>query len=165
MKYINIFDDFQKASYKEKDYNNFNSLYNHILGFYLLKIKNDKMDIKIEKMIIEKRIGKYSSESSKFSITFLIGIASALLPLYIQSFVELNNRNKAVVMLCLVCFSFFMIVKSIGKDINHDKDKDIVYNVSIKVLEELDKRGSDTPNEVAGSLDITNKKIEKLLEE
>jgi hypothetical protein len=61
-------------SYHDRDYNNVLSAYNHIKSVYKNKIENKEIDITVEKIRLEKNIGKYNSSLSKNDATISTGI-------------------------------------------------------------------------------------------
>lgn len=164
-KHIQLFDEFQQSKYKMKEYLEFKILYHHIMDFYAKKISSGKIDIKIEKLVLESKLGKYEGENLKFNSSLFVGISCALATLYIQSLVEVTAENRALFMLVFIIVAFSVIFTLSKRNITKNKDKDNVYNVSVKVLEYIEKNldlkneTNEIIEEVASAIEYSNKNV------
>lgn len=140
-KYIKLFNEFQNDEYKKKEYHEFKTLYKCIRDYYIENISKKEIDGKIERAVLEKKLGRYNGQSYQLNSSLMIGLVCSLLPLYLQSFVQFSDKYKALLMLSSVVIAFITIVKSIGKDLTHDRDKDTVFDLSVKILDEIEKEG------------------------
>lgn len=138
-KYFEEFLRFKDSKDRENEYEAMSMLYTQVYEFYKYKIKYQQLDIISEKLVLERRSGRYTSEKSKNNLTILIGMALALVPIYIQGFSELNVRYKAIISIVSVIGIFSMVVKDISKEIIRDKNRDAMFNVCLKVLDDIEK--------------------------
>jgi hypothetical protein len=58
--------------------------------------------------------------------------------LYVQGFIELNLKYKAVIYIGSALGIFIMIARELGKDTIKDKNKDVMYNICLKVLDDIE---------------------------
>jgi hypothetical protein len=157
--YLSEFTRFKDSVDKINEYDAIRKLYDEIFNFYKNKINDKRFDIKIEKLLLERRMGKYNSEKSKAGIAMVIGLFCALVPIYVQGFVELSTKYRALIYIGSVIMIFYTIYHEFGKDVIEDKNKDVMYNVSLKVLADIEKEVS------LGKLNSVNEEVAVTLEE
>ncbi|WP_160678737.1 hypothetical protein [Clostridium sp. C8-1-8] len=138
-KYISEFIDFKDSIDKNNEYVALNNLYSEIYKFYKGRMQENDFDISIERILLEKRAGKYNGEKYKANISIMLGFFCALTPVYIQGFVELNPSNKAIIYILSTLVAFGVVYRELSKSVDSDKGKDVVYNVSLKVLSCIEK--------------------------
>ncbi|KZL88782.1 hypothetical protein [Clostridium magnum] len=141
-KSIREFDDYFKL-YQEKESKEVEELYTHIKESYKLRFKDNQIKIKIEKINLERNIGKYQGALRKHGLTFLIGILGVMIQLLLPEFLKMfgiNNSslNFAVMFICLI---FFM--SAVGKDFDKERPKDLMKFIALKVLEDIEKETNE----------------------
>ena len=138
-----------------KGYNNIKKAYEDIEKFYRAKIKNEDFDIKIEKIRIENKLGKYETKISKLGFSYIIMIFGNIFYFMLQSIFQYMNYNRTLNLILdfISLISILIIVlRSVGKDVNKENPKGIMLNVSLKVLDELKKENPNLKNnEVAAT--------------
>lgn len=138
-KYLVEFSNFKDSIDRENEYKSMVKLYEETYNFYIRKIKEDNLNINAEKLLLERRIGKYNSEKSKANINIIVGVFCALVPIYIQGFIDLNQKYKALITMGAVIVTYISFMRDFGKDIINDKNKDVMYNVCLKTLNDIEK--------------------------
>jgi len=156
--YLEEFIEFKNNNNKENEYKSISKLYNEINMYYTNRIKNGQLDIKVEKLLLERRIGKYNGQGFNSSISFLLGGALLAIPIMNQALTEaisemlkglsmklncgflseLSNFKYGISVFIIVVILCFL-VKDIGKDMTEDKNYAVMLNICLKVLEDIEK--------------------------
>lgn len=142
----NIFDEYRfefhnyiNSETKKSEYDEYARLYSEINEYYRNKINAKEIDIKIERIQLEDNLGKYLGELPKFGANYIIALTCALLPMYLQVAglfdPKTNKLLTALIVIGLIVFG----VRSMAKSIDKDKPKDVIYNISLKVLDDIEK--------------------------
>lgn len=134
------FDNYQnKNSYY---YDSTNELYNYIKDKYIKKIDQGKLDIKIERIRIERCLGKHKGLSDKVDgaglvlmtgfITYLLNLISIYLRQGIKDIVISTS-----VLVMVVGFFMYSFASINNKSGNYERD--LVNYISLKVLDDIEK--------------------------
>jgi hypothetical protein len=137
-KYRLEFNDYINSQSKQTEYEQYNRIYDEIKKCYREKINSKEIDIKIERIQLEDNLGRYIGEFPKFGANYIIALTCALLPVYLQVSGIFDPKINKVLMI-LVIFGFLAFgIRSIAKSVDKDKPKGVVYNISLKVLDDLE---------------------------
>ncbi|MCY6370766.1 hypothetical protein [Clostridium ganghwense] len=128
---------------KTKEYMGLSEVYTQIKECYTEKIKNNQIDIKIEKIQLEKRLGRYNGAASNYDIMLFISIIAAMFSLYFNVYFNAvkvwNFKENIWVSTIFLVVLTLIIIKAFSKDIDKDKPKDIMYHISLKVLKDIEE--------------------------
>jgi len=161
---IKNFDDNSKSPY-DKDYNNVLKLYYHIKNYYKRKIVIGEIDIIIEKVRLEKNIGKYESSLTNLNTTVITGLLCIFIQFIFIEGAKLTRYNNSFVTFSLTVIMMYIFFSVITKQSKKDKYNDLLNYISLKVLEELEKEQSRdhmTLSEVAASK-VEEDKLDEIL--
>lgn len=141
--YDKVMDEFNSDNITEADksYSNIKKIYDEIKEFYKNKINNEEMNIKFEKIRIEEKLGKYSTDITEFGVSYFIVIFGNIFYFMIQDIFQYWNFNRTInFALNFITLAIFLVVtmKSIGKDLKKESPKGLMLNISLKVLDELE---------------------------
>lgn len=120
-------------------------IYTYIYKEYVKKLKEGNLNIKLEKIRIEKSLEKHKKTSEKLdaaSITLVIGIITIILNL-IMDFLksQLNSYHISKYWLfTLILIIFASVMRSIENDNKKSRayERDLVNYISLKVLEDIE---------------------------
>lgn len=130
-------------------------IHHEIKEYYKEQVSTKKIDIKIEKIRLEKLTGKYNSELVKYNISFYIALMCAIFPLYFQELFRTTKFNNPVIILFILCSIIFVLIYFFSKESDKDKPKSLMLNLSLKVLEELEEELKETDDGVVDEVAIT----------
>ncbi|SMC19357.1 hypothetical protein SAMN02745134_00808 [Clostridium acidisoli DSM 12555] len=161
--YDKVMDEFNSDNITEADksYSNIKKIYDEIKEFYKNKINNEEMNIKFEKIRIEEKLGKYSTDITEFGVSYFIVIFGNIFYFMIQDIFQYWSFNRTInFALNFVTLAIFLVVtmKSIGKDLKKESPKGLMLNISLKVLDELE-------NEINEMNKLSSQKVEDTLDE
>lgn len=157
---IQEFDNYFE-SYHNKDYNNVLNVYNHIKSVYKNKIENKEIDITIEKIRLEKNVGKYQSSATKNSTAIITGMICVFIQFAIIDGMKILGVQNDIIKYFLTYVVLFWFLNYMGKDTSKSKPNDIMINISLKVLDELEKEDSkqNVKQEELENQDIQTKQL------
>ncbi|WEV18644.1 hypothetical protein [Clostridium perfringens] len=120
-------------------------IYTHIYTVYVKKLKRGNLNIKLEKIRIEKSLAKHKKTSEKLdtaSITLVIGIITIILNL-IMDFLksQLNSYHISKGWLfTLILIIFASVMRSIENENKKSRayERDLVNYISLKVLNDIE---------------------------
>ncbi|MBM7869254.1 hypothetical protein JOC70_000723 [Clostridium pascui] len=128
-----------------KEYNDIEKIYNDIREYYKEKIKNKEINLSVEKIRLERSLGKHSGAGFSYSIAFIIAIAGGIFSSIIQQIIKIvemenNFKTSGIVISIFVLLGVYLYaIFALGKDLNKYKPRDVMLNISLKVIEELEK--------------------------
>lgn len=136
-----IIDEFNKYnSPKELEkYEELKNVYSKIRAYYEAKVINNEVDLKIEKIRLERNLGKQLGASITYIIAFGISILGALMSVLIQETLKIVNSHYWILTFLVIGALYFFIMRSIGNEAEKARPRDIMLNISLKVVEELEK--------------------------
>lgn len=130
--------DYIKSDEKKYEYRELRDLYIKIKEGYREKIKENEIDIKIEKIQLKKRLGKYRGKNTEFNFTLISIVISTILTLSIEPYVgQIFGKNFYLSIFVWAAF-YIIFIKLIGPVFISDKNEELVYNISLIVLDELE---------------------------
>lgn len=138
-KITNEFYRYVNSEDKKKDFSELCELYNKIKRYYLNEMQSNEFSILIEKIQLEKKLGRYTGMKTNYNMTFLIGLISAVLPINIQLMGLTDEKGNLFLGLFSMAAFVISIVMVFGKDITKDKTNDIMISLCLKVLEDIEK--------------------------
>lgn len=126
-------------------YGSINDLYNYIKGEYIKKMNNKNFNIEIERLRIEKSLGKHKKISEKLSTSNIALMTSIITVSMGALFALVQELVKSDYIPWYVAWSFIIIVISIlvrqvyksYKDSNFN-ERDLVNYISLKVLNDIE---------------------------
>lgn len=130
---IKNFNKYGEDTIEHRDYN---LLYDEVYNYYINK---DKNFIKIEKVRLQAKIGKYNSDSKNVTLS-LAGVAIGFL---ISGFVTIfgcfipdyfNGRKVLITLLAIYIIIISFLVYIIKKDKNT-----IIFGIALQVLDDIEK--------------------------
>ena len=126
-----------------KQYEEILNVYKDIKTYYKDCFKNDQIDIKIEKIRIEKAIGKHPNSGASFTMSYYVTIAGSIFYFMIQNIISIFDKYSKV--LNVIGSSIFLLIMLyyvttiVGKDLRKDKSRNLMLNISLQVLEDIEK--------------------------
>lgn len=126
---------------KEKidEYKEIEVLYHSIKDSYSEKIKNKEINIKIERIQLEKKLGKYNGILMNMNINLVFIFVGAFIASIISEFTDTYiNKGITIIVVSFLLILFF-VYKYSSKIILNDKNREFVYNISLIVLDELER--------------------------
>lgn len=148
---IKEFNDYFQST-QERENKEIDDLYNHIREAYRIKFNNDEIKIKIEKMNIERNIGRYQGALRKNGLTLFIGILGIMIQLMLPEFLRMLNINNPAVNFIIMGIFIVWFISNIGKDFDKQRPRDLMNFVALKVLDDME-------NEIADQKAIDEKKV------
>ena len=122
-----------------KKYDELKSVYEEIRRFYEKKFNDNAIELKIEKIRIERNLGKQFGVSIGYIITFGISIMGAIISISIQETLKNISPHYWILNFIVIISLYFLIMSSIGKEAEKARPRDIMLNISLRVIEELEK--------------------------
>lgn len=138
---IQEFDNYFQSDH-EKDYKQVNKVYNHIYSIYKAKIDNKELNISVEKIRLEKSIGKYQSAVTKNSTTIITGMLCVFIQFAIVDGMKAFGVQNDFLKYALTYALLFWFLNYMSNDTNKSKPKDVMTYISLKVLDDLEKEYS-----------------------
>lgn len=122
-------------------YYNIKKSYRYIKTYYENKIKNKDFDINIEKFRVERNLGIQPNKMLSFSIDYYVAFIGIIFYFIFQSLiVYFDKYSKEIGMVIASLLAIlYLIARTIGKDIIRDKPRNLMLNISLRVLEDLEK--------------------------
>lgn len=123
-------------------YDSTNELYNYIKDRYIKMIDQGKLDIKIERIRIERCLGKHKGLSAKVDgagLVLMTGFITYLLNL-ISIFLREDIKDIVIstsVLVMIVGFFMYSFTSINNKSGNYERD--LVNYISLKVLDDIEK--------------------------
>lgn len=156
-----ILEEFNNGSisYNMKDYNDVKEVYDEIKKEYELKISKNEIEIKYEKIRLEKNLEKYNGDEIKDDASLYIAIIAAVLTSAIQ---EVLKDIAIWAHLLIIVGVIFGVTYFVSKSINRIRPIDEMKYISLKVLDDIEKNGIDKVNEVMNK-NIPSKKMDTCL--
>lgn len=116
------------------------TLYNEINLKYEELLKKNKLNIKLERLRIEKSIGKYRVKTKENNEFYRMIGAIIITNIFTVASRYIENFYGASIGFVVVIGSIFLLIKSLEKDREKEFDReiDLVNYISILVLEELE---------------------------
>ncbi len=139
---IKEFDSYFKL-YHEDDYKNILNSYNHIKTEYKSKMENKEIDITIEKIRLEKNIGKFQGTSTKNGNTIITAMFCVFAQFTVIDGIKLVSIKNSIIIYLLTYLALFLFLYYMSKDINKTKPNDLMIYISLKALEDLEKEYDD----------------------
>lgn len=141
--YLLEFKNYMKNEAKEQGYKEIDSLYKEIKQYYKEKTKDENFDLKIERIQLEKDLGKFEGTMSNLNMALFIGLITAVFPSYLEAFGIFSDRGNAIS--SIVSFAFFCIILMLQfkNPFKKDKRKEIVLSVSLKVLDDIESENKE----------------------
>lgn len=126
-----------------EQYNDINKGYKAIKKYYEDKYKNEEFDIKIEKIRIERNLGIHHNDMTSFGLTYFVTIIGVIFyfvfQFIINAFDKYNNSLKMVATVFFLGGMFYTVMSVVGKEITKDKPRNLMLNISLKVLKDIEK--------------------------
>lgn len=126
-------------------YGSMNELYNYIKGEYIKKINNEDFNIEIERLRIEKSLGKHKKISEKLSTSNIALMTSIITVSMGALFAVVEDLVKYYNMPWWASWIFIIIVFSVlGKQVykshmnSNANERDLVNYISLKVLDDIE---------------------------
>ncbi|HII4481708.1 hypothetical protein [Clostridium perfringens] len=143
----NCKDEFDKYQYEENyEIETIKEIYTHIYNGYVKKLKEGNLNIKLEKIRIEKSLAKHKKTSEKLdaaSITLVIGIITIILNSIMDFFKsQLTSYHISKDWLfALILIIFALVMRSIENENKKSRayERDLVNYISLKVLNDIEK--------------------------
>lgn len=136
----------------EKDYTKMEKRYKRFRKYYKKKINNREIDIRVEKVRLEAKVGKFDSNIKSYSINYLISFMVILFTLYLESskifefqvglFSNNDFNNILTVSLKGILFmgmAYFVPKIILNKDSKKEREEEFSNNLKIRVVEDLIK--------------------------
>lgn len=126
------------------EYKNIKDTYYKLKEFYKKKIKHKEIETQIEKIRLEKKLGRYEGKVIQFNSAFVCAFCSSILIVIIQVMLQIyNNKNSALIGELFTLFTllilFIYIIYDFTKDSTKQKPKDLIIFISLKVLDDIEK--------------------------
>ncbi|ERI91028.1 hypothetical protein HMPREF1982_03393 [Clostridiales bacterium oral taxon 876 str. F0540] len=131
--YLKIIDESLNDS---DEYNYYNLLYNSIKERYLEKIKNQELDIKVEKIRLKSKSGGYSGSVTSFSVNLIILALTIFMTGFIQAYSVSDYKYKFAVIIAISIAFYIIILNVISKDAL--KRKDYISAICLDVLDNIE---------------------------
>ena len=153
--YEKIIKEFNNDIYSTKTidkYNNIHKAYAAIKKHYEGKIRNKDLDIKSERIRIEQNLGMKSNNIITFSISYYIAIIGTIFYFIFQTL--LNNfdiYSKEIRLWVSLAFLIGMlcyVTIFIGNGMEKYKPRNLMLVISLKVLEDIEKRFPEINTEI-----------------
>lgn len=120
-------------------------IYTHIYNGYVKKLKEENLNIKLEKIRIEKSLAKHKKTSEKLdaaSITLVIGIITIILNSimdYLKSQLTSYHISKDW-LFALILIIFALVMRNIENEHKKSRayERDLVNYISLKVLNDIE---------------------------
>ena len=124
--------------YKEfkKDDKEIKLVYNQVKREYL---ENENLNINLEKIYIEKRLNRESSETFNTNMNMMIAIVSASIAIVIEKIIPNNTIGMIATIVFIVaeCILIFLIIDK--NKIRKEFSSNLYYRICLLVLEEIEK--------------------------
>ena len=139
-------DEFDKYQAEENyEIETIKEIYTHIYKEYVKKLKEGNLNIKLEKIRIEKSLGKHKKTSEKLdaaSITLVIGIITIILN-SIMNFLRNQLTSYHISkdwLFALILIIFALVMRSIENEHKKSRayERDLVNYISLKVLDDIE---------------------------
>lgn len=138
---IKEFNNYFKLN-QEREHEEIQQLYNHIKKSYKIKFKDDEMKIRIEKINLERNIGKYQGALRKHGLSFFIAILGIMLQLILPELLKIfnvdSNINSAAIKVAFMILFMLWFMYSVGKGFDNQRPKDLMNYIALKVLEDIE---------------------------
>ena len=168
-KIINKFNVEMEDAKTTEQYDNINKVFTYIKIYYEKKNKDKKFSIKAEKIRIEDNIGSNASSIISFSMAYYIAIIGSLFyfmfELVITAFNKYSNEINVGLTIAFLLTMLFFSSYIIGEGIKKEGLRNLRLNISLKVLENIEKEIADEQKrekEEVGKLEI-QRRIEEHL--
>lgn len=134
--------------YQNKDsyyYDSMNELYNYIKNKYIKKISDENFNIKIERMRIERSLGKHKNISDKLDVAN-IGLVTGIMTVSITAiFTWLEDYAKVkiipwemAIIIIVMMFGILIIEAYKSNKDSNVNERDLVNYISLKVLDDIE---------------------------
>lgn len=160
-KYKDVFEEHLNDT---ESYSDYDRLYNDIKNKYLEKLKennNEKFDTKVERERLYSKSKKNASVSRNIIIglgtVFITIIVNLFISLFVESMTQLGSTLKALLLYCLILIAFLRILK----ELENDKNQEALYNICLRVLEDIEKEMED--NNRIDSQKSENSKVQEMI--
>ena len=168
-KIINKFNVDMEDTKTIEQYDNINKAYMYIKIYYEKKNKDNKFSIKAEKIRIEENIGSNGSNIISFGMAYYIAIIGSLFyfmfELVITAFNKYSNEINVGLTIVFLLTMLFFSSYIIGEGIKKEGLRNLRLNISLKVLENIEKEIDDEQireKEKVGKLEIQQRSEEYL---
>ncbi|MBZ9635510.1 hypothetical protein [Clostridium sp. FP1] len=140
-------------------YNNIDKVYNYIKKYYIKKKKQERFSISMEKIRIKDNLGMHPNNLTSSSLAYYIAVIGSIFYFtfqcvinYLNSFI--NNEATKFGLTLLFLFAMILFVSYIiGKDILKGKPRNLMLNISLKVLEDIENGVIEVENNSKVALD------------
>jgi hypothetical protein len=142
--YLLEFRNYMNDEGKRQVYKEIDALYKEIKLYYSEKMKDYNFDIKIERIQLEKNLGKFEGPLSNFNMAILIGIITAVFPGYLETYGVFTAKGNIIV--SSIAFLIFCVILTLQlkKPFKKDKIKEVTLSVCLIVLDELEAEVKDS---------------------
>jgi hypothetical protein len=159
--YSQIFDEFSR----EEESRTINKkLYDKIYDYYDERLRIGSLDIKNERITIERKLGKYKGFGTSLNAQLLIVPFASMLAILIQLASDNVPAKYSTIIsfLVLVCAFMYML-----RDIERDKvtEKEVVFNICLIVLDDLEDENDLSNGNLAKHEAATTVQEEQLKEQ
>ncbi|MBU3182940.1 hypothetical protein [Clostridium psychrophilum] len=168
-KIINKFNVDMEDTKTIEQYDNINKAFMYIRIYYEKKNKDKKFSIKAEKIRIEENIGSNGSNIISFGMAYYIAIIGSLFytmfELVITAFNKYSNEINVGLTIVFLLTMLFFSSYIIGEGIKKEGLRNLRLNISLKVLENIEKEIDDEQKrekEKVGKLEIQQRSEEHL---
>lgn len=167
--YKECLDLFNNSKDNEQDKNEHDDiivLYKEIKNHYEKKIELNEININAERIRIERDLGKYSANYANIMMNLSIGLISGLFVLFFDktdifdafklTSVPAIIAEPLIILLKVVTFLIilYVILKSTNdKSVRINKNTSIIYNISLKVLDDIEKEINESQFRNSSSID------------
>ncbi|MBW9170764.1 hypothetical protein K2F43_06030 [Clostridium estertheticum] len=143
-KAISEFNSDMKSTKTTEQYDNINKIYKQIKKYYEAKRINEDFDMNIEKIRIQRNLGVHPNNFMSFGIACYIAIIGTIFYFMIQITISyLDKYGNEIIKFGISLFFLVLLFKTIsstfGKEIIKDKPRNLMMNISIKVLDDIEK--------------------------
>lgn len=117
------------------------TVYDEIYNYYKIKIREGNFDITNERILLEKKAGKHKGFATNVNMNLMIVPLTILITSGIQLFSSsVQAKYSAAIGFMFACLTFTYLIHEIDKD--NTSEKEFIYHISLKVLDELEKNST-----------------------